>query len=152
MRFQLRVLILMMLSTSFAFASGKSLQQHQILSFSDWKHEKVIGAKDQITDTKNKIQTMQNKAKGTKDPQMMAVSQQLNQHEFNLEVAEDLGFVDYVVLYLGGQNGSGSLKEAAAKMTPEETAQILEAYLKTVQAQQFDHNALKLPRHSNDKE
>ena len=142
-------LFILIFNSCFVFASGKS----QIKTFSDWKLEKVEAAKEQVTQTKTKIKSTQTKYKNghsSKDPQMVAVRQQLNQHEFNLEVAQDLGVVDYVVLYLAAQKNNKGLKEAAAKMNSEEVAEVLEAYLKAIQTQQFDRNHLQLPRHSTD--
>lgn len=155
-RIQIFCILVALMTPHLVFASGQGLSQSQILSFSDWKKDKVQGAKEQISDTKNKIQLIQGgmsgKSHSMKDPQLMAVQQQLNEHEFNLEIAEDLGITDYIVLYLSGQNNSQHLKEAAAKMTTEETAQLLEAYIKVVRAQNQDRGILKLPRHSNEKE
>lgn len=152
-------IILLFFTSSVTFAVAYS-DSSQVLSYSAWKQEKIAKAKVQVSASKTKVARLEknrikkNQTKKsiqrTQDPQLNMAHQQLNQNEFNLEIAQDLSVTDYVVLYLSGQMQTSQLKAAATKMSVEETAQILEAYLRAVQAQQFDQNALKLPRHSNE--
>lgn len=149
------IVFLIFLQASIGFAQMiliKGPQGTPTLSYSEWKTNKINFAKEQINDTKNKIQLIQARSSGPKDPQLLAVNQILNQHEFNLEVAQDLAIIDYVVLYLSAHHHNPKvIKDAASKLSPVETEQLLEAYVKSVKANQVDLNSLKLPRHSIDR-
>jgi len=140
------------LTPFFVFASEKPARNHKILSYADWKQEKVHVASEQVSATKNKLHNLRARAKGYKDPQIAGIRQQLNQHEFNLEVAKDLGVVDYIVLYLSTKDSAEGLKLAAMKMSAKETAQLLKAYLNAIKpGEEQGTTGLKLPRYSNEK-
>jgi hypothetical protein len=121
-------------------------------SFSAWKSEKVQSVKEQVSDVRNKFQLVKARVKSTQDPQLNVVSQQLNQQEWNLEVAQDLNVIDYVVLYLAAQGSKADLKAAATKFTPEETAQILAAYIKMIHVHQTDAHVSSGPRYMDSKD
>lgn len=94
-------------------------------SFREWKAEKVKAASEQVDRVHAQIQAR--KGLNNRD-----LEQQLSQEEWNLDVARDLSVTDYLVLYLAQKGGTAQLTEAARKLSPEETAQILEAYLRSV--------------------
>lgn len=94
-------------------------------SFREWKAEKVKAATEKVDHVQAQIQT--HKGAGLRD-----LEQQLSQEQWNLEVAQDLSITDYLVLYLASKGSAAQLTEAARKLSPEETAQILEAYLRSL--------------------
>ena len=121
-------------------------------SYNDWKNEKVQFAKIQLQLTQTQLASAKTKKASNYDPkQIQALEARVNQNEWAIEAAEDLTATDYLVLYLSSQNSPDKFKEAAAKMSGEETAKVLESYLQTISAQQAEKNrATKLPRHSEE--
>jgi len=85
-------------------------------SFSEWKKDKIQAATDQLTKAR-------------------APGKDVSQLEFNLDVAESLSVTDYLVLYISPQAGTSKYLEAASRLSPGETAKIMEAYLKAMQSQ-----------------
>jgi hypothetical protein len=142
------VLLLTVLSVAPSWSLPRNNDTPTLKTFSDWKSEKVQTVKEQVSDVRNKLQLVKSRLKRDQDPQLNMVSQQLNQQEWNLEVAKDLNVIDYVVLYLAAQGSKANLKAAAAKFSQEETAQILAAYIKMIQAQRLDTHLSSGPRYS----
>lgn len=99
-------------------------------SFRDWKADKVQAAQNQVEKTTKYMIAL--KVRGTlNEKQRESLEQQIAQEQWNVEVAQDLSVMDYLVLYLAQQGGPGKFNEAATKLTADETAQVLEAYVRS---------------------
>jgi hypothetical protein len=118
-------------------------------SFSDWKHEKIRLAQNELTHSLEKL-SVTKLGKTTQVYNIKELEAQVDQDKWSLEMAQDLSSADYVVLYLSGQNNPDRFKAAAAKLSPDETAKILEAYLNAVAARQANRNKTNLPRYSDE--
>lgn len=104
-------------------------------SFREWKSEKIQASLSQVDQTTRRLQDLRFRAQtAVQKSALENLEQQLSQEEWNLEIAQDLTVTDYLVLYLSGQNISGKFNEAAAKLTSDETAQVLEAYVRNMNA------------------
>ena len=103
------------------------------LSFEDWKRCKIQTAKEDIQHLKQNLDQYQKI--DPKSSLIPSTKKELSQSEFNLEVAQNLSVTDYLVLYLSNQHNPTRFKEAAAKLSSEDTAKIIEAYLQSLQAQ-----------------
>ncbi len=106
----------------------------QLKSFKDWKSDKVRMATQQAEQTRSQVLAM--KIEGAKTPAMRmaqhSLEQQFAQEQWNVEVASDLSVTDYLALYLAQHASSRKLAEAAGKLTPDEMAQVLEAYIRSM--------------------
>ncbi len=58
------------------------------------------------------------------------VDQRIQQARLNVEIAAELSVNDYFVLYLSQQLGPEAIREATKKLTPDEVADLLQAYKK----------------------
>jgi hypothetical protein len=118
-------------------------------SFDDWKAAKIRAAKAHLAKSKSLLADhKKNQIKNrVKDANIQVLESQVSQDEFNLEVSQGLSITDYLVLYLSAQPGSAKFKDAAIKLSLDETAKVLEAYLKSMRAQQEDKQT---PRRSSE--
>jgi len=116
------------------FATGARVQAVGPQSFKDWKTQKIAVAQHQIELTKAQIMAARLGPLSSNQVRtnLHNLDLELSQENWNLEVAKDLSLTDYLVLYLAHQGSSAKLVEAARKMTPEETALVLDAYIKSI--------------------
>lgn len=109
-----------------------------VRSFKEWKNDKVQIAIKKVTITKAQIeykklnrQFLQKTGDTTtvKDSDFDKLEAQLKNDLYSLEVAQELGVMDYFAIYLTKQeNKVDAYKEAAQKMTPDEVNQLIKAY------------------------
>ncbi len=116
-------------------ASGATL--NGIKSFQFWKNERVSQAKAQIDVLNGRILKKRATALPslvkTKDRQLEALYEQLKIEQENLEFASNLSISDYLVSYLIQQkNMKSAFQAAAAQLSDEEVAQLIEAYAQRV--------------------
>jgi hypothetical protein len=136
------VLFLILTSTSFAMNASFA----QTKSFADWKTEKIQVAKTQLIKANAELAALLRvDVHSNLRPGLEA---QIIQEQWNVEVAQDLSITDYLVLYLSTQRGSSKYKEAAAKLSADDTAKILEAYLKNMKVPETQDER-RFPRHSS---
>jgi hypothetical protein len=111
-----------------------SAPKPNLKSFKDWKDGKIQAAAAQVEQTKGQLSLLRLRAHGSTNlmSAVQNLEQQLSQEEWNLEVARDLSVTDYLVLYLAQQGSPAKLAEAAKQLSPEETAQVLEAYIRSM--------------------
>ena len=109
--------------------TAKAPVKSSIKSFQEWKTLQVETSKADLRAVKARAQGKAGYASAVR-----SIEQQVTQERWNLEVAQDLSVTDYLVLYLAHQGAPGKLAEAAVKLTPEETAQVLEAYIRNMGA------------------
>ncbi|MFN7729789.1 MAG: hypothetical protein ACK5P7_11585 [Bdellovibrio sp.] len=98
-------------------------------SFREWKFEKIQASLAQVDQATRKLQDLRSRPRVPKAA-VEHTEQQLAQEAWNLEIAQDLSVTDYLVLYLAQQGVVGKFNEAASKLTADETAQVLEAYVR----------------------
>jgi len=106
-------------------AAAKVSNESIIISFNDWKMEKTQVAQQQIASVR--AQQARYRTAGQKT-QLNELDKQLSQLQWNLDVANDLSIADYLALYLSRQTSPDRFKQAAARMTTKEVADLMEAY------------------------
>lgn len=124
------------------FASSETVQ-----SFREWKTEKIQSANRQLQVTRAAVQNLRLKLTAqdqSKNMGLKALESQANQLEWNLEIAQELSVSDYLMLYLSGRKESSRYHKAASHLNTQEIAEVLEAYVKVVDARDTD-NLKKLP-------
>ena len=116
-------------------------------SFLEWKNDKIHAASSQVENSKADLRAVKTRAAGAKGyaSAVRSAEQQVTQERWNLEVAQDLTVTDYIVLYLAHQGSPGKFNEAASKLTPEQTAQVLEAYIRSMGAFPASDSKKSLP-------
>ncbi|MEK2689524.1 hypothetical protein [Bdellovibrio sp. GT3] len=132
----------------------------QFKSYREWKTEKVNSAQMKVTLIRGQIQTQKTgrrAASGT-DPNLArgksmeavaahnisveALERQLSEEQYDLEVAKDLSVTDYFAGYLTKvSDKKAAFKEVAGKLSPEEVAELMNAYANSV----FGAHASDLP-------
>ena len=134
----------------------------KVKSYREWKSEKISVAQVKITSIKAQIDARKQTrsiAQGT-DPNLVRTARtgveavagrdlsierlerQLQEEQYDLEVAKDLSVTDYFVGYLTKiQDKKSAFKEVAGKLSPEEVAELMTAYANSV----FGAHASDLP-------
>jgi hypothetical protein len=112
------------------------------MAYKDWKAEKIQNIQVKINQTGAQVEAL--KVRIAQDQKSAVVSpygnhlqyyqKQLDQAQWNLEVARDLSVTDYIVLYLATQPSKGRFQEAAAQLKPSEVAELMEAYSQSIGA------------------
>lgn len=105
--------------------SAPAEEKSDILSFQQWKQEKIREATQKL----DEVRKEQGPAKKTADGE----EGQAFQAEWNLETAQELEITDYVVIYLSQFAGSKKFEEAAARLTKTEIAMVMERYISMIQ-------------------
>jgi len=113
--------------TGFCFMAHLALAQ-EILSFKDWKNNKIQEVQGQIT----RLEEAQKSSPIKFGPDGQS---QLKQAKTNLEIANDLNAQDYFILYLSErfQNDQHAYAKAVQMMSPSDVAQILIGYDKLIE-------------------
>jgi hypothetical protein len=133
--------VLAMLGTGVFAHASIATGDAGVLSFQAWKTSRIdearanlerIQAETQNPGTNDK--TVANKkpleASASRQSKNVRNDQRLQQAQLNQEIAQELGVSDYFVLYLSQMKNRESLIEAAKKLTPEETADLMISYQK----------------------
>jgi len=115
-------LSLVLLLPSLGYAGGAPVDG--LKSYRVWKSEKVQTALSQVLSSRELLL----KAKAFQGKDIENLQRQLSQLEWNLEVAKDLSVTDYFALYLSQSTSRDRFKTAAGKFTPQEVAELMEAY------------------------
>jgi hypothetical protein len=108
----------------------------EILSFQAWKSARVDEARtniDKIQSDKSGSAAAAASPKGAASTGLIRparTDQRLAQAQSGLEVAQELSVNDYFVLYLSQMRGREAFVEAAKKLTPEESAELMMSYQK----------------------
>lgn len=118
-------LILLSVVALFGLRAYSDSARVELLSFKDWKQQKIQAAKTQVFSNVS----MNTEAQGLS----IGKINKINQLRWNLEVAEDLSVSDYLLLYLSQQKNLNRYKEAATKLSIDEVASLLEAYAHAVE-------------------
>jgi hypothetical protein len=119
--------LIVMISLTAAAQTGEAT----IKSFREWKSDKVQTVIQRIVLTK--VGISRSKVEGTA-VQTEQLTKQLQQEQWNLDIAKDLSVADYFMLYLANQTHPHRFQEAASKMSPPEVAELMEAYAKELGA------------------
>ncbi len=135
-----------------------------VQSYKEWKMARVHGSQTRIVSIKNQIDNrravkaaiaaqgtdpnLQLRTKGTIEAASTAdytvekLERQLKAEQYNLELAQDLSVTDYFAGYLTKvQNKKSAFAEVAGKLSPEEVAELMNAYANSV----FGAHASDLP-------
>lgn len=123
----------------------------QFKSYREWKTDQIQDAQGKVTQLKTQIdQRKQSRTvaqgtdpnlairKGTEaqsgaDAAVERLEKQLQQEQYDLEIAKDLSVTDYFVGYLTKvQDKKSAINEVAGKLSPEEVAELMTAYANSV--------------------
>ena len=109
-------------------AVGPFAMAQEMLSFKEWKKNKVQEVQSDITQ-------LENLQKGSPTRFGPEEQSKLKQAHTNLEIAQDLNAQDYFILYLSPklQSDQQAYAKAVQMMTPDEVAQILVGYDKLIE-------------------
>lgn len=107
----------------------KAAEAPPILSFKEWKAEKINTAVQQTVNMRNLI--LKTKASGL-SKNLPPLEKQLTQLNWNLDVAQDLSITDYFVLYLSQQAQKDRFKIAASKLSTAEIADLMQEYAQSL--------------------
>lgn len=91
----------------------------EILSFQDWKKARIEEAQSQLKASELFFSNSSDSAKRIKNVQKPEVA------KMRLEIAKELSIDDYFALYLSQFSEKSAFTEAAKKLSPDETAQLL---------------------------
>ncbi len=105
------------------------VSQAEVLAFKIWKAQRIEAARNQLEKTQQEQRNIPLTMKDAKAAKIK-MSQQLSQAQLNVEIEQELTINDYFVLYLSQLKGYESSLEAAKKLSPEEVAELLQAYQK----------------------
>lgn len=131
-------------STAFGPATPHRLKLKMstgILSFHEWKQERLQQAQQRMTNIEQRIDR-KTRARALAEPQslsgggrqhqnrpMDALTEQLKIEKENYEFAQGLTISDYLLSYLAQQrNRKAAIEAAAAQMSPKEVADLIESF------------------------
>lgn len=139
------------------------LNKPNYLSFKDWKHNKIQEVHNRIDGLKLKIDArrLELEAKkieladkktssagvkadinNTKDSILQYLESQVKLCSYSLEAAADLTVSDYFAAYVNRlENKKESFKEIAQKLTPDEMAELMTAYSRSLSVSSFPAQA-----------
>lgn len=100
-----------------------------ILTFKEWKMEKVQASLQRMNSLRAQIQVLKMES-GNKD--ILPLERSLAQESWNLEVIKDLGVSDYFILYVKPMKNSNKYRQLATKMSPDELTEVLETFSKNL--------------------
>jgi hypothetical protein len=143
--FKLLTLMAFWSMTAFSMKAGADVK-----SYKEWKTERVTGTQTRINIIRNQIENrkavrnalasqgtdpnLKNgrgtlEAASTGDYTVEKLERQLKVEQYNLELAQDLSVTDYFAGYLTKvQNKKSAFNEVAGKLSPEEVAELMNAY------------------------
>lgn len=110
----------------------------KLKSFRDWKSERISERLLKIQTVKSQIEQRKKELVSKKvdlqtDLTLANLEQKLQLDQFSFDLANDLSVTDYFVGYLNKvENKQSAFKELAAKMSPDEVAEIMTAYANSV--------------------
>ena len=121
--------------------------QAQMKSFREWKAEQIQQSQQKVSSLQGQIvlaksqkaiRALANSSKKTEagllaDPQINSLEKDLQREEVTFELTQNLSVADYFSNYLSkAQDRKSAFKEVAAKLTPEEVAELMTAYANSV--------------------
>jgi hypothetical protein len=120
-------------ATSPSFASANT-NKVRVLPFKVWKTKKIDEAKSIVAEFKRQQRQVSQGSENEDEKQELA--QKLSQSQLNLAVAKELSANDYFLLYVSPQfkDNPSAFLEAAKTLSAKDTAEILGAYQKRLQA------------------
>jgi len=132
MKIALKILIL--LSVCMGMNALAAKKQDSILSFKDWKSIQVVDHKNRVARLKNQILFLKRNPRrdlSTVDQESLyhKKAKLLDRAKNDLQIATELGFQDYLAVYLRsiGQSQS-NLKSVAKKLSEEQVVELLRQF------------------------
>ncbi len=138
---------------------GPVVMAPKFKSYREWKSEMVSSAQMKVTSLKTQIETKKSnrraagmdpnlarknglEAVASQDISVEKMEKQLREEQYDLDVAKDLSVTDYFAGYLTKvPDKKAAFKEVAGKLSPEEVAELMNAYANSV----FGAHASDLP-------
>lgn len=100
-----------------------------ILTFKEWKLEKVQTSIQKMSNLRAQIQVLKMET-GGKD--ILPLERQLAQESWNLEVIKELGISDYFTLYVKPIKNSSKYKQLAERLSSDELVELMESFSKNL--------------------
>lgn len=131
-----------LIMTAFLFTTVFARAEVGVQSFQTWKSNRVDEARTALEKLQGErpsaAKVLDRKPLENKAPR---VDLKLQQAQLNLEVARELTISDYFVLYLSQFKSRDAFVEAAKKLNPEESADLMMSYQKHLAtgASSYDH-------------
>lgn len=98
-----------------------------VLSFSDWKANKVQAAQAHYTRLENEY--LAKKKQNSSDPQLVVMYKDLKNSKSNVSDLSDLNVTDYFIGYLSQfKSKKAAFQMAISKLGPTEMSELMEAY------------------------
>jgi hypothetical protein len=98
-----------------------------IRSYREWKADRIQTATSQIAALKARLVGLP-----IRSPLTENIKKEIDQQQWNLDVAKDLSVTDYFVIYLSQVHDADRFKQAAARMSLAEIEEMMKAYSETV--------------------
>ena len=124
----------------------------KVESFSEWKQTKYDSAVFALRKAQARVVQQKSKSQNGASPDYVKALRDETQAEWDVETARDLNFDDYVVGYMRSLKRPEALKAAAAKLSKQETVDLLKAYLSTLNQPQEDLKPNEIHRLSHGEE
>lgn len=143
-------LFISLLGLSLLVIASRALGAEKLMSYKDWKSEKIHVSADKIRSLKIKL--AQAKAIKDRDSQKN-FEQEISQEDWRLNIAKELNIKDYMVLHVAAQPGTSTQKfqELASLLSKEEIAQILENYVQLVAPVQAELPQMRVQALTNER-
>lgn len=125
----LRFITLISLLFFCSFSNAETgLHQVSLLTYQQWKAEKITTALESVQKS-NREQSMSLTIRNIKEKSNL--QSRASQAQFQLEIAKDLTFNDYTVLYLAKHpQRSRAVEILSMKMSPKEVAELLGSHIR----------------------
>ena len=140
------------LATEISMAAPKTIPvtlKPKVLSFAEWKQSKVLGAERALWIARTHLNAVRARVKNSVTSELVDSLRKETQAQWDAEIAKDLTVNDYVALYLGHHSDTGSLEAAAAQMSPQETVELLKAFVKNLNNSEIPEQNSDISRRSS---
>ena len=126
----LRALIIILLA---AITTGEGARADvSVVSFQAWKTSRIEETRTALEKLQQAEKTTPGKKLAAVVPKNLKSDPKFQQAQLNLEIAQELTVNDYFILYLSQFNQREAFVEAARKLSPEESADLMMSYQKTM--------------------
>jgi hypothetical protein len=136
------------LAASAAASSTPAGSTAGVLAFQAWKQSQIDDAKTHVEKAQASL-LVQPKSSGAPDTSARIRSgraeQIVRQAQLNVEIAQELTVNDYFVLYLNQFKTKDAFLDVAKKLTPDETADLLVAYQKSLASSGSERDQMEAP-------
>jgi hypothetical protein len=131
-------------SASAPHSTPSPITELGVMGFQSWRASRIEEARFNLDRMSSKV--LADKIDGSKGQKTTRPDHRLDQARLNVEIAQELTIHDYFQLYLNQFKGKDALLEAAKKLSPEDVAELLSLYKKSLGADSSPPPSEKLER------